>query len=79
MVQEQGRVARTVTQRDKTVIILASHIGDGRWQLRIQGRYRQYFTDWIQSFDSVAQAVGAAQQAIRREGIDSFYEPRSCD
>lgn len=75
MVQRERTVTRSVTQCDKTVVILASRIRDGRWRLRIQGRCRQYFTDWIQPFDSVTQAIGAALQAIGREGIDSFYEP----
>lgn len=79
MVQRETTVTRSVTQRDKTVVILASRIRDGRWRLRIEGRCRQYFTDWIQPFDSVAQAIGVALQAIRREGIDSFYDPWSYD
>lgn len=76
MVQRERTVTRSVTQRDKTVVILASCNRDGRWRLRIQGRCRQYFTDWIQPFDSRAQALAEALQAIGREGIDSFYEPR---
>lgn len=79
MVERETTVTRTVTQREKTVVIRASRIRDGRWRLRVQGRCRQYFTDWIQPFDSAAQAFGAALQAIGREGIDSFYEPCSRD
>jgi len=70
---------QTVTQRGKTVIILASRSWDGRWQLRVQGRCRQYFTDWLLPFDSLGQATEAALRAIGREGIEAFYEHPSPD
>lgn len=71
--------SRAVTQCGKTVIILASRNRDGRWQLRVQGRCRQYFTDWLLPFNSATQATEAALQAIDREGIDAFYENREPD
>lgn len=65
---------RTITRCGRTVTLLVSPIRDGRWQLRVQGRCRQYFTDWILPFETPASAFRAALHAIRREGIEPFHE-----
>jgi len=65
-------ISKDITEKGKTVTVIARPICDDFWELSIRGKGSQ-FTTWTEWFASPEEAISEGLSAILKEGLQEFY------